>query len=52
MPATDPVAVVSMLKEVGASPKLTMQITGEALLNDGVAVVLFMLFWAMYNRIE
>ena len=27
--ATDPVAVVALLKAVGASPKLTMQITGE-----------------------
>ena len=48
--ATDPVAVVSMLKEVGASQRLTMQITGEALMNDGTAMVLFNLFWAMYNK--
>jgi NhaP-type Na+/H+ or K+/H+ antiporter len=41
MAATDPVAVVALLKSVGASPKLTMQITGEALLNDGTAIVLF-----------
>merc|ERR550534_1936819 len=42
--ATDPVAVVSLLKSVGASSKLTMQITGESLLNDGTAIVLFTLF--------
>ena len=48
--ATDPVAVVTMLKELGASPKLTMQITGEALMNDGTAMVLFNLFWAIYNN--
>ena len=47
--ATDPVAVVSLLKSVGASPKLTMLISGESLLNDGTAIVLFVLFkdWAL-----
>jgi len=39
--ATDPVAVVSLLKDLGASPVLTMQIQGESLLNDGTAIVLF-----------
>jgi NhaP-type Na+/H+ or K+/H+ antiporter len=43
--ATDPVAVVGLLKDLGASPVLTMQITGESLLNDGVAIVLFSLFF-------
>ena len=42
--ATDPVAVVALLKSVGASPKLTMLISGESLLNDGTAIVLFVLF--------
>ncbi|KAH8044737.1 carbonate dehydratase [Aureococcus anophagefferens] len=35
----------SLLKAVGASSKLTMQITGESLLNDGTAMVLFSLFF-------
>jgi len=39
--ATDPVAVVSLLKELGASPILTVQIQGESLLNDGTAIVVF-----------
>mmetsp|Transcript_11802 Transcript_11802/g.33365 ORF Transcript_11802/g.33365 Transcript_11802/m.33365 type:complete len:1161 (+) Transcript_11802:66-3548(+) len=39
--ATDPVAVVSLLKELGASPTLTVQIQGESLLNDGTAIVLY-----------
>eukprot|EP00600_Ochromonadales_sp_CCMP1393_P013571 CAMPEP_0174997430 /NCGR_PEP_ID=MMETSP0005-20121125/949_1 /TAXON_ID=420556 /ORGANISM="Ochromonas sp., Strain CCMP1393" /LENGTH=926 /DNA_ID=CAMNT_0016251955 /DNA_START=109 /DNA_END=2891 /DNA_ORIENTATION=+ len=39
--ATDTVAVVSLLKTVGASPKLTMVTVGESLLNDGTAMVLF-----------
>ncbi len=47
--ATDPVAVVAMLKCLGASPNLTMQITGESLMNDGTAIVVFNIFWAMYN---
>ncbi len=43
--ATDPVAVVSLLKELGASKKLAMLIEGESLLNDGTAIVLFMVFF-------
>ena len=39
--ATDPVAVVSVLKTVGASKYLSVTIEGESLLNDGVAVVAF-----------
>jgi len=39
--ATDPVAVVALLKELGASPSLTVQIQGESLLNDGTAIVLY-----------
>lgn len=42
--ATDPVAVVSLLKEVGASHQLTILIAGESILNDGTAIVLFSLF--------
>jgi len=40
--ATDPVAVVSILKELGASKKLGALIEGESLLNDGTAIVIFM----------
>ena len=43
--ATDPVAVVALLHRVNASPKLTMLIEGEALLNDGAALVLFNLYY-------
>eukprot|EP00658_Telonema_sp_P-2_P038734 TRINITY_DN27732_c0_g1_i5.p1 TRINITY_DN27732_c0_g1~~TRINITY_DN27732_c0_g1_i5.p1 ORF type:complete len:593 (-),score=106.68 TRINITY_DN27732_c0_g1_i5:124-1902(-) len=45
--ATDPVAVVGLLKNMGASPKLTMLVAGESLMNDGTAIVLFTLFLNM-----
>ncbi len=40
--ATDPVAVVALLKDLGASKKLGTLIEGESLLNDGSAIVIFM----------
>lgn len=45
--ATDPVAVVALLKELGASKKLGTLIEGESMLNDGTAIVFFMLFFTM-----
>ncbi|MBL4624117.1 MAG: sodium:proton antiporter [Flavobacteriales bacterium] len=44
--ATDPVAVVALLKDLGASKKLGTLIEGESLLNDGTAIVIFMVFLA------
>ncbi|WIA41790.1 hypothetical protein OEZ86_009122 [Tetradesmus obliquus] len=41
--ATDPVAVVAVLQEVGASQKLACVIDGESLMNDGSALVIFLL---------
>ena len=41
--ATDPVAVVATLRELGAKPSLSTTIEGESLLNDGTAVVFFVL---------
>lgn len=40
--ATDPVAVVSLLKELGASRTLSTLIEGESLVNDGTAAVMFL----------
>jgi len=40
--ATDPVAVVALLKELGASKRLATMIEGESLLNDGTAMVVFL----------
>ena len=39
--ATDPVAVVALLKELGASPTISTLIEGESLFNDGTAIVIF-----------
>eukprot|EP01062_Namystynia_karyoxenos_P046107 TRINITY_DN34435_c0_g1_i1.p1 TRINITY_DN34435_c0_g1~~TRINITY_DN34435_c0_g1_i1.p1 ORF type:complete len:1368 (+),score=278.27 TRINITY_DN34435_c0_g1_i1:63-4166(+) len=39
--ATDPVAVVALLKELGAAPAISALIEGESLLNDGTAIVFF-----------
>jgi len=45
--ATDPVAVVALLKDLGASKKLSTIIEGESLMNDGTAIVVFQLFYRM-----
>lgn len=41
--STDPVSVVALFRELGASKNLTILMEGESLLNDGVAVVAFLL---------
>lgn len=38
---TDPIAVLAMTKRTDLEPRLQAQLEGEALFNDGVAVVLF-----------
>ena len=41
--ATDPVAVVALLKELGVSQEISTLIEGESLLNDGTAMVVFLI---------
>ncbi|XP_038047378.1 sodium/hydrogen exchanger 10-like [Patiria miniata] len=47
MSATDPVAVVALLKDLGASKQLGTLIEGESLLNDGCSIVLSSVFKEM-----
>ena len=41
--STDPIAVASVLKTAGASPRLVMHISGESLMNDGSSFVFFII---------
>lgn len=41
--ATDPIAVINILQNLGVSKKLLILIEGESLLNDGTAYTLFVL---------
>ncbi len=45
--ATDPVAVVAILRELGVSKRLAVLIEGESLFNDGTAIVVFSVLVAM-----
>lgn len=49
--STDPIAVASVLKTAGASPRLVMHISGESLMNDGSSYVFFQIavqLWYAY----
>lgn len=50
--ATDPVAVVALLKELGASKRLATIIEGESLLNDGTAMVVFLVLIDMVEGLH
>ena len=41
--ATDPISVIALFRELGVDKRLSMLMEGESLLNDGVAVVAFVL---------
>ena len=50
--ATDPVAVVVRLREIGAPERLSVLLEGESLFNDATAIVLFGLFLSMALSME
>ncbi|EGD83588.1 hypothetical protein PTSG_04196 [Salpingoeca rosetta] len=50
--ATDPVAVVALLKDLGGSAKLRTLVEGESLLNDGTAIVIFVVFLDISRGVE
>jgi CPA1 family monovalent cation:H+ antiporter len=41
MAATDPIAVIALFKQLGVKRKLAIILEGEALFNDGTAIVLY-----------
>jgi monovalent cation:H+ antiporter, CPA1 family len=45
--ATDPVAVISLFKDIGAPKRLTILVDGESLFNDATAIVLFNIILAI-----
>lgn len=46
--ATDPVAVVALLQELGTSKRFSTLVDGESLLNDGTGLVCFMMFYSRF----
>lgn len=47
--ATDPVSVLALFKQFGVAKRLYLVVEGESLLNDGVAVVLFIVVSGVYG---
>ncbi len=49
--ATDPIAVIALLRETGVTGRLRLLIEAESLINDGAAAVLFtlVLVWAAHD---
>ena len=50
--ATDPVAVVALLQELGTSKRFSTLIDAESLLNDGTGIVLFMVFFGTFSATQ
>lgn len=47
--ATDPVSVLALFRQFGVAKRLYLVVEGESLLNDGVAVVLFVVVTGVYG---
>ena len=47
--ATDPISVLALFKELGVTKRLYLLVEGESLVNDGVAVVLFIIVAAVFG---
>ena len=49
--ATDPIAIIALVKELGVTGRLSLLIEAESLFNDGAAAVLFtlILVWAAHE---
>ena len=47
--ATDPVSVLALFRDLGVPRRLYLLVEGESLLNDGVAVVLFVIVGAAFG---
>jgi CPA1 family monovalent cation:H+ antiporter len=49
--ATDPIAVIALLRESGVTGRSSLLIEAESLLNDGAAAVFFALIlaWAAHD---
>jgi CPA1 family monovalent cation:H+ antiporter len=50
--ATDPVAVVALLRQMGVSERLAILMEGESLFNDATAIVIFSVFLAMATGMD
>ncbi|MDX2456211.1 MAG: sodium:proton antiporter [Gammaproteobacteria bacterium] len=50
--ATDPVAVVALLRQMGVSERLAMLMEGESLFNDATAIVVFSVFLTIATGAE